>query len=588
MFTNSVQFIVSILFFVSAVFMHGCGMNNAATYSHKLLEQELGVKITDSGLITKDGREFKKIRWLYPFHKDLRLALKDLEIEKIVLEKFDRIFDDFNSYETVIKNIIGDWIIKNVKFIGHEIDQQTDDYVLNDFRVGMLDARYRIKIREFYQDISNTLRDKFKRSSTLGTNIAVLASAEGGGHLAVAKAIESLLKSKQAYNVFVINERDQEADFDAIAIASGQSLSFTSVYNEIYQKKGQVKRAQQIWQAAQDVLTDYIPLDLSGAVRRAVIKTQPSVIINTIAHRNEYVGISYYNNIPQLVFFTDYNIPTSSTETVQKVTSRLINYLTPTDNFVFLKGFYERFNGTNGTVGSFHKNTRGQLLIDSFDRRKLDINFINRNGAVFKIQGIPVRMSFDRSNFSDQKIIEIRDSLGIENGFHPVMISFGSTGGETTMQIIKFFIENSDKITHPIHLISIAGNNLELNDEIQNLGFKGNNKLRLTTKLFLEEKELAEIFAVSKVLLGKPGGGTATECYHMKVPLIALDYNPWELANIDFLKIFNLGYLIEKPDWNSKLLRQIKELIEGGAVPHYNPLDWKSNFIRNLEDFFIY
>jgi UDP-N-acetylglucosamine:LPS N-acetylglucosamine transferase len=575
-------FVLTIMGFIA---LQGC----QETARHEFLEvlkKEMGATIDGDELITKDGKRFEKIKWEFAFHKQLRLALKDLEIENIILTAFKKVFHDYSTYSDVERSIIGDWVEKNAKYFGQAIDPEIERFVIQDQRTTNLNDNLKLKIKDFYKEVADTLKSKLGTRPNPDKVLAVLTTTGGGGHKTVADAVESLLATYPNYKSVVVDERSFERDFDPIAVASGGEVSYETVYNVIFQQERDAKRAGRIWMAAQHLLTDYIPLDFAGAVRRGIMKVNPTAIINTLHHRSEYVGISYFHDIPQVIISTDYDIPIANTEAVQKATDRLIRYLLPTDNFSLFAGFYERVTGIKDGIKSnagMYKNARGQLLVDYFEQKKTDLSYINTLGSLFRVQGIPARPSFDKDRFTAADIASIRANHGVKPGFYPIVVSFGGQGGGTTLEVIKFFIEKSNELSHPIHLISTAANNKKLFSAIEELGFKGNTKLGLTSLLVANQQQMAEIFAISVALLGKPGGLTATECYHMKLPLIALDYHEWELRNLDFLKSFNLGYLVESP-WDPKLLAKINELISSPPLTNFTPIKWKDNLVNNINE----
>ena len=547
----------------------------------KILEDEFGAKVVGNTLTTKNGKTFELIKWKYPFHRRLRGDLKDLKAEAIILKRFADVFSDFDSYSKDDKQKISDWVNYNFAFLGKELDDDVKKYVIHDNRVTSMSTDKLAKVEEFYVKVSKDLRDTFKTGDKSGKNIPVLTTSGGGGHLSVAKAVKSLLEqSAGGYKAVFVDEKVDFETSDALFIASSGKLSYETVYNTIYQQQGDHARADRLWRIGRDILTDFIPLDMAGKMREKAASMNAPVIVNTLHHRSEYVGMSNYHNIRQLIISTDYDVPGQNHDAVQKAHSDLIKYLLPSDSYHLFEETYNRMVNTYSL-----RNERGDLIAQYFEQQKSDIDFLNTKGDVFRVQGIPGRLSFDVNLYDAAKKTEIRRNNNIPDGFKPIIVAFGAQGGETISTFVDFLDKNSDALAEPVHVFSIAGRNQELQKKMEQFTPKDSTKLKVSSLGFVTEKPFAELFAVSSILVGKPGGLTVTECYYMNLPLLALDYHEWEIRNLNVLNRIGLGTKVDKDKWETDLLPTFNQMISNPPAPNADVIDWKANFIQNINEF---
>ncbi len=177
--------------------------------------------------------------------------------------------------------------------------------------------------------------------------------------------------------------------------------------------------------------------------------------------------------------------------------------------------------------------------------------------------GLPLRTEFmvqkDRN-----KILE---ELHLPSEKKIVLIMMGAAGGDTAYAYAKK-VGNLDLNAH---IVVIAGRNNKLKQQLERLELNSSN----TMTVFGYTERVADIMAVSNVIITKPGPGTINEAIAMKLPILIDNTDItlfWERANVDFVLKYGVGQKIKK-------LRQVEDLL----VAYLND----EQTIQNIEKCFI-
>lgn len=117
------------------------------------------------------------------------------------------------------------------------------------------------------------------------------------------------------------------------------------------------------------------------------------------------------------------------------------------------------------------------------------------------------------------------------------------SGGNGSIEISKILSELFSKITFPISILAVAGNNTKLYSQIKTL----TPPSHITYRPFGWTDEIPQMMRIADMVVGKPGGLTTTECIASGVPLIAVNPIPGqEENNVIFLEKNRMGSLAKK------------------------------------------
>jgi processive 1,2-diacylglycerol beta-glucosyltransferase len=159
--------------------------------------------------------------------------------------------------------------------------------------------------------------------------------------------------------------------------------------------------------------------------------------------------------------------------------------------------------------------------------------------------GLPLRTEFIVPKDRKRILEELRFPSDRKN----ILIMMGAAGGDTAYAYAKK-VGNLDLNAH---LVVIAGRNNKLKKKLERLKLNSSN----TMTVFGFTDRVADIMAISSVLITKPGPGTINEAIAMKLPILIDNTDItlfWERANVDFVLKYGIGEKIKK-------LQQIEDVL---------------------------
>jgi processive 1,2-diacylglycerol beta-glucosyltransferase len=158
--------------------------------------------------------------------------------------------------------------------------------------------------------------------------------------------------------------------------------------------------------------------------------------------------------------------------------------------------------------------------------------------------GIPIDPVFG----SNTERTEMRQKLGLKKDSFTVLITSGGFG----VGPVKKLVTHIKRITTPLQIVVICGNNSKLQDDLTDLTKKSIHNFRV----FGFVQNMHELMAASDVMISKSGGLTSTEAMAKGLPLITLRPIPGqESGNCEFLLKRNAGLRVK----NEKQARQVLE-----------------------------
>lgn len=139
------------------------------------------------------------------------------------------------------------------------------------------------------------------------------------------------------------------------------------------------------------------------------------------------------------------------------------------------------------------------------------------------VTGIPVSKKFNKKYFKPK----LRSQFGLDDRF-TVLVMNGGFGVGKARDILETLCEAKEDF----QIIITAGHNNRLKRSLENVAAKSNKKI----KVFGFTDQIAELMAVSDIIISKAGGLTVSESLAIGTPLIVFEPTPGqEEANSHFL-----------------------------------------------------
>lgn len=169
----------------------------------------------------------------------------------------------------------------------------------------------------------------------------------------------------------------------------------------------------------------------------------------------------------------------------------------------------------------------------------------NLPAYVIETTGLPLRSEF-RSQKDKEKICEAFE-LSLDK--KKVLIMMGGAGSVMAHEYAK----RIGSMPLGVNLIVIAGKNTKLKKELERMEIDPTN----TLSVFGFTDRVADLMAVSDLVITKPGPGTINEAMAMRLPMLIDNTNIslfWERANVDMVLKYGIGQKIRR-------LSQLEEVL---------------------------
>jgi processive 1,2-diacylglycerol beta-glucosyltransferase len=330
--------------------------------------------------------------------------------------------------------------------------------------------------------------------------ILILSSTGGGGHIAACNTLQSL----------VGDEYDLKMAYPINQLRIWGVPSCEQVYNSML-RNGWIRSM------------NFIVRNLAPSIFRSYLGKLERII-------NSYIQGYKPDLVVSVIPFV--NLPAS--EAARK--SRIAFLIITTDNdlrnwaFEIEKVKHPHFKVT---IGADLPTTRDVLLEKNIPENAIETI------------GLPLRTEFMVQK--DRK--KILEELQLPSNKKMILIMMGAAGGDTAYAYAK----KVGDLDLNAHIVVIAGRNNKLKKQLERLELHSSN----TMTVFGFTERVADIMAVSNVIITKPGPGTINEAIAMKLPILIDNTDItlfWERANVDFVLKYGVGQKIKK-------LRQVEDLL---------------------------
>ncbi len=323
----------------------------------------------------------------------------------------------------------------------------------------------------------------------LKKTIIVFSSVGGGGHLSVSKGLCGYLGDK--YDVEVVNAlKTILAPIDTLGTLTFGKVTGEDMYN-FFLRCGWTNLLGSYAHMGESYMR-YRHGDMVKLVRRFLVERRPALVISVIPFvNNAFLEACEELDIPFLVVTNDLD------------SSNYIYDLSPP--------YYKKFKYT---IPFDDKAIREKIKPAKFGKEQIVIT------------GFPLRPEF----FATKKKQKLKKEFDVSEGKPVVMVVMGGAGSQASYRYVRMLA----RLKMPMHIIVCLGRNERLKRNIGKISLpKG-----VTITLMGYTDRIADIMAVSDVLITKPGPNSVCEALQSNVPMI-LDQTSgtifWEHLNIDFM-----------------------------------------------------
>jgi UDP-N-acetylglucosamine:LPS N-acetylglucosamine transferase len=332
--------------------------------------------------------------------------------------------------------------------------------------------------------------------------ILVLSSRGGYGHTAAANTLQKLIGDR--YELKVIHPIDQLRIW---GVPSGEQF-----YNMML-KRGWIRSMNFLARHIAPRLFRSRTHKLEKIINSYIRAYQPDLIISLIPYINYPASeAARKQDIPFLLVTTDNDLRNWSYG-LEKVSH---------PNFKV-------------TIGSDLPTTRGILL-----RKKIPDTSI-------ETIGLPLRPDF----ISERDAAQIREEYHIPAGKPIILIMMGGAGNKSAYDYARK-IGEMDLSTH---VIVCTGRNDKLRKELMKIRLHASNSMTI----FGFTDKIADLMAISDLIITKPGPGTINEAIAMHLPILIDHIDAslfWERANSEMVVKYGIGQKIND-------YREMRKVIRG-------------------------
>ncbi len=362
-----------------------------------------------------------------------------------------------------------------------------------------------------FAEFSRLFREYMKVPKLEPNRILILSTSIGGGHLSYARTLEQSLK-KREFEVLVLNVEEFAKDlFKEMDVRSqGTPIELRDVFGE--KTKAENPLLTQILSQTAIFLDSYQPSNWELLLDR-IYSFAPSIIFSTAFHcPNECVRISSLLQVPLNIITTDHKIVATLDFHCRGFD---VNYFVPGEN-------------PEDLLIEDHRN--GEMYHYKFDRRLVPSRGIHTfgNGA---------DLSYFRE-YTEAERSSLKEAYGIAPHEKMILVTCGSRPNtDSILNACKRLIDlkTQEEIGYEYKVIVICGENPYLIETIGNLSDKF---LPLSS---VTQEQMAQCFAISDCILGKPGGGMTAQVEASGAFMVADRMYEWEIPNIRYLERKELG-----------------------------------------------
>ncbi len=328
-----------------------------------------------------------------------------------------------------------------------------------------------------------------KKPPSLKKKIIVFSSLGGGGHLSVSKGLCGYLGDK--YDVEIVNVlKTILAPIDTLGTLTFGKVTGEDMYN-FFLRCGWTNVIRNYSYIGHSIMHHRHGVMIK-LMRRFLLKEKPSLVISVIPHVNKCcLAVCQELDIPFLIITNDLD------------STNYMNGLSPP--------YYKKFKYA---IPFEYKPIRDKIESAHIPKEQIVVT------------GFPLRPEF----FKKKKVSRIKKEFKIPAGKPVVMVFMGGAGSQASYR----YVRKLAKLNIPMHIIVCLGRNERLKRNIRKIPLPEG----VTITLMGYTNRIADLMAISDVLITKPGPNSVCEGLQSQVPMV-LDQTSgtifWEQLNIDFM-----------------------------------------------------
>lgn len=330
--------------------------------------------------------------------------------------------------------------------------------------------------------------------------ILVLSCKGGYGHLAAAKTLQSILGDR--YDIEVIYPIEE---LKIWGISSGEQ-----VYNMML-LNGWIRSTNIVTRHVAPHLFESRKNKMEKIIHSHIDRVKPDLLVSVMP----------FINLP-------------ATEAARK--SAVPYLMITTDN--------DLKNWVLGLENVKHPNFKITIGNDLPQTRQMLLSHHIASASIETI-GLPLRLDFIENKDREK----LKKEYQIPDGKPVILIMMGGAGANNAFSYAKRILN----LNFPTHVIVCAGRNLELAQKLKRMKISGSSTL--TVMPFTER--VADLMALSDLIITKPGPGSINEAIAMKVPMLIDNTSVplyWERANIELVQSYGVGECIKHIKQTKRLL----------------------------------
>lgn len=325
--------------------------------------------------------------------------------------------------------------------------------------------------------------------------IVILSSIGGGGQIAINEALHQTLK-----DVYDVKTEQFFTSADPVSFITFKKYKGEDFYN--YAQKKQYNRLlQALYEASRWYYSLLSPLLIKQTIKM-LKQEKPDLVISIIPIVNNIVAKSCKRlNIPLLIIPADLDV-----------------------------GFY-----TSSMKPPYSKNLYIALPFDNPMSRTTMKPAKIPESNIFSFQ-YPLRKDF----YTAKNVPRLKKEFNITDNRPVVLLMMGAQGSEASFT----FSKELTKASLPIHLIICIGKNEDVRKKIEALEFPK----EITPQIIGYTDRIADIMAISDIMISKTGAISVIESIYSDLPIIADQTEhvlSWELMHQTFLAENKCGLILK-------------------------------------------
>lgn len=383
-------------------------------------------------------------------------------------------------------------------------------------------------------DIKNAKYLKTKKKKIL-----IYTCRGGGGHMAVSRAVTDYLKDQ--YDIVAVNMFGEIlAPIDYLGFATAGKFTGEDFYNFCLQSR---------WNS---IVARYLDLGswmfrckehaIEKLIREYTITQKPDLLLSVIPIVDfAIIKVAKSLNLPLIVLTNDLD------------TTNYINGLKS-----------PRYNKFYYTLAFDDQDMRNKIAAADIPEKQI------------KIVGFPLRPEFFKQKDKDV----IKQEFLIPENKQVVMLLMGGAGSIANYRYVKTL----SKSNLPMHIIACLGRSENLRPMIEKIKLPDH----ISISILGFTSRIADLMAISDVLITKPGPGSVCEAIASKLPII-IDKTSgtlwWELMNIDLVQKYGFGDVLHKfKDLNGMLEKFLNNPEYITQIKNSMSLFTKDSFEKNFKE----